>query len=227
MDGSLDTDFLNNVAGADGRVWSIALQTDGKTLIGGDFISMNGVIRNHLARLNINGSLDTFSTVTGVDDAIWSLAMQSDGRILIGGQFTSVLGISRSSLARLNPDGFMDSSFLNLAAGPNGTVRCLAIQGDGKILIGGQFTAVNLTPRSYAARLLGTGAPQLSNGRIVSGQFTFNVSGDAGRTVIIQVTTNFQNWNSIATNVLAATPTLFSDPQSAALPGRFYRLLEP
>src|SRR5258707_14318880 len=127
----------------------------------GDFTIVNGSIRNHLARLNTNGSLDSLDTLAGVDDAIWSLAVQSDGRILIGGQFTSVLGILRSSLARLNPDGLMDSSFLSSTAGPNGTVRCLAIQGDGNILIGGQFTAVNSTPRSYVARLLGTGAPQL------------------------------------------------------------------
>lgn len=226
-DGSLDTNFLNNLAGADGRVWSIALQTDGKILIGGDFISMNGAIRNHLARLNTNGSLDSFSTSVGVDDSIWSLAVQSDGKILIGGQFTSVLAIQRSSLARLNPDGLLDTSFLSGLAGPNGTVRSLTLQSNGKVLIGGQFTAVNLTPRSYVARLSGAfGAPRLDNGRIVNGLFTFNLSGDPGRTVIIQVSTNLQSWSPIATNVLSATPTTFSDLQSAGLVKRFYRLLE-
>src|SRR5258707_13817225 len=105
----------------------------------GDFTIVNGSIRNHLARLNTNGSLDSFGTLAGVDDAIWSLAVQSDDRILIGGQFSSVLGVLRSSLARLNPDGLIDTSFLSSASGPDGTVRFLAIHGDEKILIGGQF----------------------------------------------------------------------------------------
>ena len=44
---------------ADGTVWAVAVQPDGKVLIGGDFNHVNGQPRNYLARLNTDGSLDT------------------------------------------------------------------------------------------------------------------------------------------------------------------------
>src|SRR5208283_1778314 len=55
--GSLDTTF-NPGAGANGTVWSVLTQPDGRVLIGGDFTSYNGTSRNHVARLNTDGSLD-------------------------------------------------------------------------------------------------------------------------------------------------------------------------
>ena len=52
-----------------------ALQPDGKTIIGGDFTHVGGVARNHLARLNADGSLDTgFAPV--VDQRVYAAAVQ-------------------------------------------------------------------------------------------------------------------------------------------------------
>jgi hypothetical protein len=36
----------------------LAVQPDGKVLLGGDFFQINGQSRNHMARLNADGSLD-------------------------------------------------------------------------------------------------------------------------------------------------------------------------
>ena len=77
---------------------------------------------------------------------------------MIGGAFTAVNGASRYRIARLNADGSLDNTFQNSLAGASATVRCLQIQTDGKILIGGDFTGVNSTSRSYVARLTSTGA---------------------------------------------------------------------
>lgn len=64
---------------------SIALQSDGKSVIVGDFTSVNGASRNHVARLNTDGSLDTsFAPRSGASDRVASVAVQSDGKTLIG-----------------------------------------------------------------------------------------------------------------------------------------------
>ncbi len=58
QDGSLDTSF-NPGSGVDNQVFSVAVQGDGKVLIGGYFFSVNSAPRNRIARLNSDGSLDT------------------------------------------------------------------------------------------------------------------------------------------------------------------------
>jgi len=55
----------------------------------------------------------------------------------------------------LLPNGSVDSSFLAGQIGPNLGVRSLGIQADGKVVIGGSFSLVNQTPRSFVARLMG------------------------------------------------------------------------
>jgi uncharacterized delta-60 repeat protein len=151
-DGTLDATF-NPGIGANAIVYSIALQPDGKVLIGGDFITYNGTSRNRVARLNADGVLDgTFNTGTGADGTVNTLALQPDGKILIGGSFINYNGTGRSRIARLNADGTVDATF-NPGTGSNGTINSLAVQPDGKILIVGPFTVFNGTGRNRVARL--------------------------------------------------------------------------
>jgi uncharacterized delta-60 repeat protein len=131
------------------------VQSDGKILIGGFFTTYNGTSRGSLARLNTDGSLDTgfLATGAGANSYVNSVVVQSDDKILIGGSFTTYNGTSRGSLARLNTDGSLDTGFLATFAGANNEVYSVAVQSDGKILIGGYFTAYNGTSRGYVARL--------------------------------------------------------------------------
>ncbi|HWP56000.1 MAG TPA: hypothetical protein VN476_17850, partial [Pyrinomonadaceae bacterium] len=154
-DGSLDNSFLASGAGANGPVFTLAVQSDGKILIGGDFTSFNGTSRNRFARLNSDGTLDTtfLSTGTGANDQVLALALQSDGKVLIGGAFTSVNNATRNRLARLNTDGTLDTAFLANAAGANYSVRAIAVQSDGWIVIGGDFGNYNGAYRGNIARL--------------------------------------------------------------------------
>jgi uncharacterized delta-60 repeat protein len=153
-DGSLDTTF-NPGEGADDWVNSVVLQGDGKVLIGGAFTTVNDTTRNRIARLNSDGSLDTsFNPGTGANTWVYSIALQPDGKMLIGGWFTTVNGISRNRIARLNSDGSLDTSF-NPGTGANNPVYSVALQLDGKVLIGGEFTVVNGAPHWHLARLMG------------------------------------------------------------------------
>src|SRR6185503_17554089 len=64
---------------ANGPVWAIAVQADGKIVIGGEFSRVGGAYRNNLARLNIDGSVDAAFN-PGPDGGVFSLALQSDGK---------------------------------------------------------------------------------------------------------------------------------------------------
>ena len=89
--------------GTDSTVMSLALQNDGKVLIGGWFTRVNGVARNSLARLNPDGSLDTsfLNGLNGPDGEVYALALQRSGEILVGGSFTVFSQTPRSYLAQL------------------------------------------------------------------------------------------------------------------------------
>ena len=160
-DGTLDAAFGNG-AGADVTpVHALALQPDGKVLIGGAFANVHGTARARVARLNADGSLDpTFNPGTGPNDEVHALAFQPDGKILIGGKFTSVAGQPRGGIARLNADGSLDMAFtVPVFTGfPNPTIESIALQADGKPLIAGGFYLTPSPWRSGVARLTTGGA---------------------------------------------------------------------
>ncbi|HXJ55645.1 MAG TPA: Calx-beta domain-containing protein [Verrucomicrobiae bacterium] len=175
-DGSLDSAFLPLL---NDEIRAIVVQPDAKILIAGRFTLVNGQVRGRLARLNPDGSLDsTFVTGLGANNNIRTMIRQDDGRILIGGQFTSYDNSSRVRVARLEANGALDSSF-DPAAGANGQVRALAVATDGKVYLGGDFTAYGGLSRSGLVRALpGGGADPEFNAGLPS--------GDTVRAILIQ-----------------------------------------
>jgi uncharacterized delta-60 repeat protein len=170
-DGTLDTTFGDPNVGGGGQVYALALQSDGKVLIGGYFSSVGGQTRTTVARLNSNGTLDTTfgdPQVTGLtSSSVRALAVQSDGKVLIGGYFTTVGGSPRKFAARLNSNGTLDTTFgdPNVSGGAtNPTVNALALQPDEKVLIGGFFTSVGGSTRNGVARLNSNGTLDASFG---------------------------------------------------------------
>ena len=126
-----------------GPVYALALQADGKILVGGSFSTLGSKPRTNIARLNANGTLDTaFSP--GAGGVVCALAVQADGRIVVGGGFTNLAGQTRYSIGRLNADGSPDTDFSPpVVSGFYGSgVQCLAVQPDGKILLGGAFNYI-------------------------------------------------------------------------------------
>jgi uncharacterized delta-60 repeat protein len=141
-DGSKDTSF-DIGDGFNSLIESIAIQSDGKILVGGAFTTFSGSSQNHLIRLNSDGSKDeTFDIGTGDNGIFWSLKIQSDGKILVGGQFTQFNGSSQNALIRLNSDGSKDTSF-DIGSGffssGGARIKSIGIKTDGTILAGGIF----------------------------------------------------------------------------------------
>lgn len=88
---------------ADGFVYGIAVQSDGKGIIGGGFTTVGGTAHSPIARLNVDGSLD-LSFNAGADLVVYGLAIQTDGKILVCGGVTILGGQARSRSGRLNAD---------------------------------------------------------------------------------------------------------------------------
>src|SRR6185369_1741156 len=110
-----------------------------------------------IARLNADGSLDNSFNPAAGTSGVSSFALQPDGKVLIGVGSYVVNGTNRYGVARLNANGSLDSSF-NPGTGADVSVHCIAVQPDGKVIIGGDFTIVNGPNRNRIARLNADGS---------------------------------------------------------------------
>lgn len=128
----------------------IAVQPDGKVLVGGLFTKLSGQTRHGFGRLNSDGTLDSTFNPSSTNTVLGIIGVQSDGKILVNGTFKSLAGQERNGFGRLNPDGALDANF-NPSIG--GSVYSFAVQPDGKILVGGLFTNLAGEARANLGRL--------------------------------------------------------------------------
>ena len=185
-DDSHDTAFKVKT---DEFVKAIAIQPNGKILIGGQFhwvTPSNSATATSIwgiARLNADGTLDSgfINAPAGKvksNHNVRGIAVQpADGKIVIGGYFTYIDGVARNRIARLNANGTLDNSF-NVGDGANGNIEDVKLQADGKILISGSFTNVQGTAIYGVARLNANGSldtsfvPNAGNPAAVNGAWT-------------------------------------------------------
>jgi uncharacterized delta-60 repeat protein len=149
--GTLDTTFS---PGPDNTVLALAVQPDGKIVAGGVFTGLGGQACSYIGRLNTNGTLDS-SFSSAASSWVYCLALQPDGKIVAGGVFTMLDNQTRWCIGRLNTDGTLDAGFNpnTNATNPKDLVYCLALQADGKVLVGGRFNALGGQPRNYLGRV--------------------------------------------------------------------------
>lgn len=150
--GAFDTFGLN----------SVAIQADGKVLVGGAFTGYGSASSALVARLNADGSLDTGFVPPALTGTVNKVLLQPNNRVLLAGLFAGP-GLP-SNLARLLTTGQADATF-GPTAEPNSSVSALLVQPDGKLVVGGVFTAVGGQPdlalaRITAANVLHVAAPQ-------------------------------------------------------------------
>ncbi len=149
-DGTLDTSFGTNGKLTAAISGPVALQTDGKLIVGGSTSSGSA-----LARYTSNGTLDTAFGTNGVA-SIWEnnnsnfrvsfgdLAVQPDGKIMVVGSQEAIGGNHVYCLvARFGENGVLDEDYRNFFDESNfpeserNFCKAVALQSDGKIILSG------------------------------------------------------------------------------------------
>lgn len=142
---ALNTDAFSTIGLA------LAVQADGKVLMGGSYSSFNGTNINNLIRLQTNGTIDaTFSIGTGFLGNVTALLVLPNGKIMVGGSMYNFNGAPCTGVVRLNANGSIDNTFVAPAIGQ---VSAIALQGDGKVIVGGSFTTVGGATMNRIVRL--------------------------------------------------------------------------
>ena len=153
-DGVPDVSFniRTQALGLNHTSWTVAVQPDGKILVGGQF----NTPAPGIMRLNPDGSIDQdfrVNTAGLIDGGVWHIQVLGNGKILVGGAFRNVNGrLGSKYFARLNADGTADAGFnatVNTSVNLDYWVQEIAVQPDGKILLGGFFQ--NVLPPGSAA----------------------------------------------------------------------------
>jgi uncharacterized delta-60 repeat protein len=242
VDGTLDTTF-NPGSGPGGvpsaydpagsyHIDCVASQPDGKALVGGYFNLFQGTNQNALARLNTDGSLDNaFHPDPGDYAAISSVVVQTDGKIVLGGFFNSINGTSRTNIARLNADGSLDNTFNPSSGATDGGVYCLAVQSDGKVLLGGGFSGVNGVVRHCIARLNADGSLDSTfnpgSGTVNGSVYSLAPQAD-GKVLVGGAFSKFNgttNWHIVRLNNDGSLDTTFHSGTGTDFNGYVYSIL--
>ena len=220
--GVLDSSFNAGFIGG-GPIQVVVLQPDGKLIVGGTFTSINGYSRIGIARLNMDGSVDTgFYLAPGISNpSFGAMNVLPNGEVLLAGGF-SVGG--NYGLLEVKPDGSLDSGF---NAHSNDRVQAVAVQPDGKFLVGGYFTSIGGTNIYGIARLNGSGT------NVAGFQFlTVNryagmlLSGIVSNNYRLESTTNLNTpsmWTPLFDFTLQTNPQLIIDPAPISGKQRYYR----
>lgn len=159
-DGSVDLSFDGGAGPNNSIVNKAVIQNDGKVIIVGGFSSYDNFSRNAIARINVDGSLDTTFTPSppkGGNTTYFDVSLTTDERICLAAQVPGAMKV-----VKLANDGTLDTSFdqSNFTV-DNARVYSILAQPDGKILAGGEFGGFSVNGVSY----------------IRNGLFRFNANG--------------------------------------------------
>jgi uncharacterized delta-60 repeat protein len=139
----------------EGRIEAVAVDADGRILLGGNFFSMQGVGRNGSARLSGAGVLDQAFNPNVREPEVRGQTVLDNGNVLLLGDFSSVKGVGRGRMAQVTAAGALVASF-----NPefDAAVVAAVVLPDGKIMVGGPFTTVGGVSRRQVARLNANGS---------------------------------------------------------------------
>jgi uncharacterized delta-60 repeat protein len=242
-DGTVDdtftpgTGFLDLQAGF-GAVYQLALQPDGRVLAVGYFNRFNGAVRNRVARLNKNGTLDTtfnagagplydYGNGTTEPTLLDNVTLQPDGKIVLNGGFNLFHGQRLPGLVRLKPNGALDDSFAPGSFSLDGNVSAVAVAPDGAMLVGGGFASFAGFPCSGLVRLKNDFDVLVhSLSRLDVNRVQVTGLAQAGKSYTLQSSEDLANWTDRDTRTATGATWLLEDQTSANLPNRFYRVLK-
>ncbi|MFM9029704.1 MAG: delta-60 repeat domain-containing protein, partial [Opitutaceae bacterium] len=194
--GTLRSAFAAAGARLSGEIGAVAIDREGRLLVGGSFANLNNSSGGNLALFKADGSLDA-SFTPGPNGAVTGIVVQPDGRIVVVGSFTTVAGTARNRMARIDDNGSLDVTFDPNA---NGRITSVIRQSDGKLVVGGDFTGFtpNLTttnvPRNYLARVNEDGTVDANYNPSPSAGVTGLAPQADGKVVVVG------NFNSVTPN---------------------------
>lgn len=134
------------------KAWAVAVQPDGKFVLGGWAGESLATADFAIARFNADGTLDsTFDgdgkIITSIGkntDIIYAISVQPDGKIVAAGVNFTGTSLRRFCIVRYKADGALDASFdgdgivtLNIGTRSMDTAYAVAVQPDGKIVVAG------------------------------------------------------------------------------------------
>lgn len=110
--------------------------------IGGNFVAMEGIDRNHFAKLNPQGVLDTFAP--NFNNSVHAIAIDSQENLFVGGAFTSVNSHTRHYMAKF----YATLDLTSFDANFDSTVHVLLVDSFDNLFVGGSFTYAGALPRN-------------------------------------------------------------------------------
>ena len=170
-DGSIDPTFGPAQVTDGGEIRVITVNNDGSIFVAGLFTEFNNTPAHGIVRLLADGTVDPAFAAVSMTCAAFPFfssgcgvaadpVIDADGKIIIAGDFIQVNGVDTLCIARLNADGTLDQTFNPSGFTPYGfyggtpwPIRGIAIQSDGKIVVGGRFSGGDCTSHIPLVRL--------------------------------------------------------------------------
>jgi N-acetylneuraminic acid mutarotase len=255
--GTWDTQFGLPVPGIAGEIRALAIDRQGNVYVGGAFRAVGGIstVVNNIVQYNVQtnswSALGTGAnngvSFAGLIGGVHALAVDGQGRVYVGGDFTQAGGVSANNVARFDPATNSWSALgagVSFSLGSGGEVNALAIDGQGRVYVGGDFTQAGGVSANNVARFdpatnswsaLGTGANNgVSDtsffervnalaidrqGRIyVGGRFTR--AGEVSANRVARFDPQANSWSALGTganNGISGDETSFPGPSVSAL----------
>ena len=165
--------------------------------IGGHFTKVGDSLRNHLAHILNDGTVDSWNP--DAHNTVNTLATDDTGNVYAGGLFTMVCGLSRNYIAKIRSTGTADTSW---NPGADGEILSVAVNDSCNIFAGGRFSNLGGLSRNFIARINhdgiidsswnpGANAPVLTLAAADSGYLyaggEFTVMGDSLRDYVARI----------------------------------------
>lgn len=208
-DGSRNPAFNVISKGFSGGPIKTVIQSDGKIVAHGNFNSYNGIPSRLFARLKPDGSYDnTFHSLPnanpfiGTTQFVNDFKLLPDDKMIMAGTFTNFNGTNVDKICKLNSDGTLDTSFFTAIGFQDGSIESVFVQNDGKIMLGGSFTAVSAASYQGVLRLNSNGTLDTS---FPACTHSYNTTTGGVETVVtlsdgkMLVSGQFDKFNNVAT----------------------------
>jgi len=211
------------------------------------------VVSDKIRRTSLDGSTDLTFNTTATGNV---MALQPDGKLLFGGPVgrlvnneppTQTLAYSNSTITWLRGGSCPEvwrttfeystdrgTNWINIGAGTRitgGWQRTgVAIPSNATIRARGSVVAGDSSSWFVENLLIGERPAILVNDGslgVYSNQFGFKLTGYPGSSVVVEASTNLNDWLPLQTNTLTFAPLAFADADYTNYPNRYYRLRKP